>query len=432
MISMQNAKDAIWDDVLKCVAVSTKTGEYSVLKELPDETGAESSLMRAENIFQYWQALIEQQIIHPDDSTELASNLHEVISLDKKEDLPVGRSQSILRYRIGGEYRWVVIDAIYPTIPESGEIVCVVTMRAGDPEKFGAIASSSSAAISVMNAFQKILKVNIANDTFEVIKISDDEKHAIPADASLSTWFRSFASANNIHPHDVEVFTNFTDLARIRRSFEAALSPLRCRYRRLIGSDWRWVLMELVPSIDFSSASPTVMLYIKDIDNTRFSAPHESSSLPGVKDAAEFEAYIADRAAHHGFSKSEGMGIIKASLPLMPYLISARGKAAGDIAISRYAQRFAKIFSAHQCYRTGDNELSAVIDDISMSAFTKIATDFVTMMHRDTPPIAVVGYAWVSHASISHSIVDSANSMMRADLVDFQDHYPMLSAGKAM
>lgn len=420
------ARQAVWDDLLKCIVIVPHTGAYAVVKELGDSTGAEAALSSAQDVYHYWQLMIEHQLVHPDDVPRFSARLREIRSLDVKERFSGQRVEHVIRYRVNGEFRWVSIDVIYPVGYPDVVNSCVITMTPCENEII-------SMAGSLTDEFQKILKVNIIDGSYSVIKIAESERASLPSDGTISGWFRAFMTANGVHPHDVDVFKHFTDLTRIRKGFEVSRDPIRCRYRRKIDGEWRWVLMELLPTIDFAPETPTAMLYVKDIDNARINAPSEDSdSLTGMKDAKAFESLVSTLVAHHGFSKSEGMGVIKASLPMLRYLINARGKTAGDIAISKYSQRFSRIFERHPCFRTGDNEFSAVVVGESMSAFNKIATDFVTMMHRDTPPIAVVGFAWENSVSVSRKVVDDAKAKLVADLAEFQDLYPMLAVGQVL
>lgn len=119
---------------------------------------------------------------------------------------------------------------------------------------------------AVSNAYNKILKINLTSDTYEVIKMSsEDRKNADLQNPSLSENIRNFIDGGHIYIGDVERFRQFIDLESIREEMQNDRHVLVCTYRRRFLGKYRWYTMEIVPDADYSEQNQIVMLYEKDV-----------------------------------------------------------------------------------------------------------------------------------------------------------------------
>lgn len=114
--------------------------------------------------------------------------------------------------------------------------------------------------------YNKILKVNLTKDSFEIIKF--DQKNAPgydSEDASLTGWFLRFVEEGNVYSGDVERFQKFTQINYLREELQKGEKMKICTYRCRIGAGYRWHTMEVVPDVDYSKDNQSVMLYVKDV-----------------------------------------------------------------------------------------------------------------------------------------------------------------------
>ncbi len=119
---------------------------------------------------------------------------------------------------------------------------------------------------AVSNVYNKILKINLTEDTYEIVKTSpEDRKNTNLQSNSLSKNIRDFIDRGNIYIKDVERFRKFVDIELIREEMKNDRHVLVCTYRRLSHGGFRWHTTEIVPDADYSEQNQIVMLYEKDV-----------------------------------------------------------------------------------------------------------------------------------------------------------------------
>lgn len=119
---------------------------------------------------------------------------------------------------------------------------------------------------AVSNAYNKILKINLTADTYEIIKMSpEDRKSTDLQNSSLSKNIRDFIDSGKIYISDVERFRKFIDIESIRKEMQNDRHMLICTYRRLSSDGYRWYTTEIVPDADYSEKNQMVMLYERDV-----------------------------------------------------------------------------------------------------------------------------------------------------------------------
>ncbi len=114
--------------------------------------------------------------------------------------------------------------------------------------------------------YSKILKANLTEDTFEIIKADPLERLEFESHCrSLGEWFSKFLEAGKIYSRDEERFRQFTDIDYLRQEWPTGKRMKTCIYRRRMGNSYRWHIMEVVSCYDYSQDNQNVMLYVKDI-----------------------------------------------------------------------------------------------------------------------------------------------------------------------
>lgn len=115
----------------------------------------------------------------------------------------------------------------------------------------------------------KILKVNLTNDSYEIIRANDNELSSDKGydQASLSGWLEKFVASGQIYQEDIINFTLHADVNFLKRFFMFSDGPFRIRYRRVVDSDYRWVMMEVVPAAEYTPDNQIVILTIQDVDD---------------------------------------------------------------------------------------------------------------------------------------------------------------------
>lgn len=114
--------------------------------------------------------------------------------------------------------------------------------------------------------YSKILKANLTEDSYEIIKADPSEQLDFESHcSSLSEWCSKFLEAGRIYSRDEERFRQFTNIDYLRKAWQTGKRIKTCIYRRRMGNSYRWHIMEVVCCHDYSQEYQNVMLYVKDI-----------------------------------------------------------------------------------------------------------------------------------------------------------------------
>lgn len=118
---------------------------------------------------------------------------------------------------------------------------------------------------SISNTYHKILRVNLTEDRYEVVKINPEDQAIGYGTDIFSSWLGQFIYNGGIHPDDMNNFISFTRPEHMTSALKSGQKSLSCCYRRRSGDDFRWNLMEVVPDPDPASDSQFIFLYVKDV-----------------------------------------------------------------------------------------------------------------------------------------------------------------------
>ena len=115
--------------------------------------------------------------------------------------------------------------------------------------------------------YTKILKINITEDTYQIINMDTaEQKPELGFDKSLSVWLKGFGTSCQVHPDDLEGYLRETDLEYLREYFKKDKTSHSIFYRRKYSDAYKKVMMEIIPTRDYTDDNQTLFLYVKDID----------------------------------------------------------------------------------------------------------------------------------------------------------------------
>lgn len=115
--------------------------------------------------------------------------------------------------------------------------------------------------------YVKIIKVNLTTDTFSILQAPSeelDEKRGY-TDESLSKWLYGFAMSGQVCEDDKERYLQCTTIEFLRDYFTKDKKIYSLSYKRLIGGEYKKVIMEIIPDNDFAIDNLSVYLYVKSI-----------------------------------------------------------------------------------------------------------------------------------------------------------------------
>lgn len=124
----------------------------------------------------------------------------------------------------------------------------------------------SMAQNALFELYAKVLQINITDDTYQVVKNSLDEKYedSEPYDR-ISSWLKGIAENGLIHPDDKKEYLEKTDLTYLKTYFSEKNSSLRLFYHRKRSDEYQRVMMEIIPTAEYTADNQRLFLYVKYI-----------------------------------------------------------------------------------------------------------------------------------------------------------------------
>ncbi|MCI9148930.1 MAG: response regulator [Lachnospiraceae bacterium] len=165
---------------------------------------------------------------------------------------------------IGSEQENRTISYNHP-FGEIVDLVAVKTTWKGDIPAY--IITVSPHMQNITQAYHKILRVNLTQDRYETVKMRPEDRAIGYGNDTFSSWLGQFIYDGGIHPDDMNNFISFTHLDHMRGALKAGEDILTCCYRRRMGMEYRWNLMEVVADSGALDGDQYVFLYVKDVHN---------------------------------------------------------------------------------------------------------------------------------------------------------------------
>lgn len=108
--------------------------------------------------------------------------------------------------------------------------------------------------------FDKIIKINLDDDTYKIIKDGSEEHSRY---GSMSQWIKAVIKGNIIHPDDLDNFIFHADKEYLKHHFLLTRKSVRVYYRKTVNGRYENTVMEILPVEDYSVNNRQVFLYVK-------------------------------------------------------------------------------------------------------------------------------------------------------------------------
>lgn len=117
--------------------------------------------------------------------------------------------------------------------------------------------------------YEKIVTVNLATDSYQIVKLNDEEKiEAKGFRPNYSSWTKEFALAGNVFKDDVLEFIEKTETNFLRNYFaQQKTTILTHKYRRIFNAEneYKNAIMDIIPAKDFSLENQILHFYIREV-----------------------------------------------------------------------------------------------------------------------------------------------------------------------
>lgn len=120
---------------------------------------------------------------------------------------------------------------------------------------------------ALCEAYTKILKINLTEDTYQIVNMYEDEKDLNKGFSDkISTWLEEFGRSGQVHAEDLADYLEKTDINYMREYFGNDNTTHIITYRRKYGDKYKKAMMEMIPANDYSNDNQSLFLYVKNIE----------------------------------------------------------------------------------------------------------------------------------------------------------------------
>lgn len=122
------------------------------------------------------------------------------------------------------------------------------------------------AHVALCASYTKIFKINITNDTYQIVNIKSAEKTEEQGySEKLSEWMSGFGTSGQVHPDDLEEYLAHTSLDYMRSYFRRNNTSLKVFYKRKYPEGFKPVMLEIIPANDYTDDDQNLFLYVKSL-----------------------------------------------------------------------------------------------------------------------------------------------------------------------
>ena len=120
----------------------------------------------------------------------------------------------------------------------------------------------------IRNVYHTIVYVNLGDDSYHCIQSSEQEIKDLleKKDSTLVDLSKYLTRSGLVYAEDAKEFAEFCNLDRIRQELDNGKSYLSIAYRRVKGGQYRWDMLEIIPSPNYSEKHKSIIICVRDIN----------------------------------------------------------------------------------------------------------------------------------------------------------------------
>jgi len=296
----------------------------------------------------------------------------------------------------------------------------------------------SKAVAALARTYYKVLKVDLTDDSYQVVKLPLSERNSEEKldVKSLSLWFMTFADEGNVYEADENIYRTRLTLDSLRNFFKEN-ERFRLRYRRRTEGVFRWVFMEIIKADDYTDENQTAWLFVQDIHD---SYVHEMEvqrelehfckydTLTGLNNFYSYQTQCRNFASEQDH---ESVGVIFADLNGLKLINDTRGHAAGNDFLRSFTSKLVDNFKHESIYRISGDEFLIVIQRADKEDVQFLAENFHAYLGNEPVPQASIGWSWSKSPKHIEDVARDAETRMYKDKEAFYEKHPEYKRGIA-
>ncbi len=125
-----------------------------------------------------------------------------------------------------------------------------------------------NAHIALCALYTKILKINLSEDTYQVINMNQEDTTLENGFSNkLSDWFKNNGTSGQVHPENLQEYLSKVNLDYLKTYFNTNKNLFRIFYLRRYSEGYKRVMLEIIPANDYSDENQSMYLYEKEIED---------------------------------------------------------------------------------------------------------------------------------------------------------------------
>ena len=409
--------NALVDSFSKILRVNINTGEYEVYKN--DGLFDEDCLKDAPDIYAYMKMLIDEEIIYAEYATACRrfTNPEYV-----RKSVFSGTSRIVQSYRrrtVKGD-RWITFAIIATPECTPENPMALFTWREADSDAITLLDTLPT----ISSLYDKLIRINLSNNTFEpVIVDADDQERLVGGVINMYEWWAGYSKNGNIAAEDMGAFSALTKAGSLQERFAEDPTPVNFRYRRKVGDEFRWMQLQIAPSVEYSEKNQIMLLSLKDV-HEEYTAQMRSrqelidnmsrDALTNLFNRLKFNADNQELAE----SREPLYTCLYVDVNGLHELNNLLGHQKGDHMLCRVADTLSEHFPDERVYRIGGDEFVVTSTRLSKDEMEQTVVLVRKELHKDNYEISVGIEAGSCNDNIDR-IVAAAELAMRSDKANY-------------
>ena len=399
--------------------VNVNTGEFEIYKD--NGLFDDDELQNIPNIYAYMEKLINDKIIIPEYTTTCRrfTNPEYV-----RKSVFSGEKRVVQSYkaRTVKGIQWVTFTIIVGHECTPDNPLVLFTWREADSEAMTMLDTLPT----ISSLYDKLIRINLSTNTYEPVIADDDERERLSGGfINMYEWWEEYLKNGNIDPEDMDAFATLTKTGSLQKRFAEDPTPINFRYRRKVNGEFRWVQLELAPSVEYSEENKVLLLSLRDVheDHTAQLRSHQElidtmyrDALTNLYNRLKFNADIESL----GKSGDQIFTCLYIDANGLHELNNILGHQKGDDMLCCVADTLRKYFPDERVYRIGGDEFVVLSIKLSKRAVELAVEKVRRDLQVDNYEISV-GIAIGPCGRNVEKIVAAAELKMRKD----KDNYYM-------
>lgn len=405
-------ESALVETFFKILRVNINTGEFEVYKE----TGffGPDSFKDVPDIYAYMQKLITDKIVYPEYATACRrfTNPEYV-----RKSIFSGEQRLVQTYKActTAGVKWVTFAIISEKDCSPENPMVIYTWREAESDAITLLDTLPT----ISSLYDKLIRINLSNNTYEPVLVDADEQERLSGGIiNMYEWWAGYSKNGNIAQEDMRAFSLLTKPGGLQKHFAEDPTTISFRYRRKVNDEFRWVQLEITPSVEYSQENQVMLLSLKDV-HEEYTAQLRSrqklvdtmnhDALTGLCNRLKFN-YDVEQLTN----SEEALTCLYIDANGLHELNNTLGHKKGDDMLCCIADTLCKYFPEENVYRIGGDEFVILSVKLTKQEAEQITSEVRRELENNNYEISVGIEAGACRNNVE-KIVAAAELAMRND-----------------